>query len=148
MTPAMQTKSHENLTESDLPALAREYAPLWLRPGIIVALHGDLGAGKTAFVRAFIREVCSASDMAVPSPTFTLVQEYALPEITIYHYDLYRMADASELMELNWQQACAEGLVFVEWPERAAGNLPPHFNFYITDGDSDNARRITVEFPQ
>ncbi len=148
MTPLMQTKSHEYLQETDLPAFAREYAENWLKPGTVVALQGDLGAGKTAFVRAFLRAVSGTPDLMVPSPTFTLVQQYDLPQITIYHYDLYRMADSSELVELNWQQACSEGLVFVEWPERAGKMLPPHFNITITDGNSDATRNITVEFPQ
>lgn len=145
MTPQAQTKSHKYLQESDLPAFAREYAANWLKPGTVVALHGDLGAGKTAFVRAFIREVMGAPDMAVPSPTFTLMQQYELPDITIYHYDLYRLSDPSELGELNFDQACAEGLTFIEWPERA-GKLLPHYSVTITDGDKDDTRNITVEF--
>lgn len=147
MTPQAQTKNHEYLQESGLPQFAREYAELWLKPGTIVALHGDLGAGKTALVRAFIREVLGAPDMPVPSPTFTLMQQYELPQLTIYHYDLYRLSDRSELAELNFDQACAEGLVFVEWPERA-GKLPPHFNVYISDGNDANTRSVTVEAPR
>ncbi|HCM83042.1 MAG TPA: tRNA (adenosine(37)-N6)-threonylcarbamoyltransferase complex ATPase subunit type 1 TsaE [Rhodospirillaceae bacterium] len=146
MTPNMQTKTHEYLHENDLPELAREYAGLWLKPGTVVALHGDLGTGKTALVRAFIRMILDAPDMAVPSPTFTLLQQYDLPDLVIYHYDLYRMTNADELIELNWAQATAEGLVFVEWPERAGKLLPPHFAVHISDANAVDFRNITVAF--
>lgn len=142
----MQTKTHEYLHESDLPALAREYRDLWLKPGTVVALHGDLGAGKTAFVRAFVREVMGA-ETPVPSPTFTLVQPYETGDVTIHHYDLYRLADISELTELNWQAACGEGLVFVEWPERAGNLLPPHWRVEISDGDAADTRMVKITPP-
>ncbi len=142
----MQTKTHQYLRETDLPQLAKSLAEQWLTPGTVVALHGDLGAGKTAFVRAFIRVVVG-EDIAVPSPTFTLVQPYETDNVTIYHYDLYRLSDVSELVELNWQAACAEGLVFVEWPERAGRALPPHWRVEISDGDSDDTRAIKITPP-
>jgi len=142
----MQTKTHQYLHETDLPELAREYAPLWLTPGTVVALHGDLGAGKTAFVRAFIREICGGN-IAVPSPTFTLVQPYETSVLTIYHYDLYRLTDASELTELNWTDALSNGLVFVEWPERAGNQMPPHWRVEITDGDNVDTRSIKITLP-
>lgn len=144
----MQTKTHQYLQENDLAAFAREYAPQWLRPGTVVALHGDLGAGKTALVRGFLRAVMQDNEMKVPSPTFTLVQEYEAPAITIYHYDLYRMADAGELTELNWQQATSDGLAFVEWPERAGAHLPPHWRVTIQDTERDNHRHVIVEAPR
>jgi len=142
----MQTKTHQYLHETDLPELARTYAPQWLRPGTVVALHGDLGAGKTAFVRAFIREVCGA-DTPVPSPTFTLVQPYETPALNIYHYDLYRLSDVSELTEVDWTAATTEGLVFVEWPERAGNQIPPHWRVEILDGDSNDTRTIKITAP-
>jgi len=142
----MQTKTHQYLHETALPELAREYAPQWLKPGTVVALHGDLGAGKTAFVRAFIREICGA-ETAVPSPTFTLVQPYEADALTIYHCDLYRLSDMSELTELDWTDATSTGLVFVEWPERAGDQMPPHWRVEISDGDSDDTRSIKITPP-
>ena len=143
----MQTKTPLYLHESDLPGLARAYAPLWLQPGTVVALYGDLGAGKTAFVRAFLREILGA-ETAVPSPTFTIVQPYETQALTIYHYDLYRLSDVSELTELDWGTATAEGLVFVEWPERAECALPPHWRVEIIDGDSADTRRFVLIPPE
>ena len=91
-----------------------------------VALHGGLGAGKTEFARAVIREFCGA-DTIVPSPTFTLMQEYESrnPEFRISHFDLYRIKDASELEEIGFFDAIEENVVLVEWPEIAAKFLPP-----------------------
>lgn len=143
----MQTKTYENLTEADLSALAADYAPLWLQPGTVVALHGDLGAGKTALVRAFIRHILGA-ETPVPSPTFTLVQPYETPDVTVSHYDLYRLSDASELGELNWEAATAEGLVFVEWPQRAGRALPRHhWQVEISDGHAADMRRVRIRPP-
>jgi MurNAc alpha-1-phosphate uridylyltransferase len=139
----MQTKTYPNLRETDLPKLAAEYAPLWLRPGTVVALHGDLGMGKSAIVRAFIRHVIGA-DTAVPSPTFTLVQPYETDSVTIYHYDLYRLSSATELTELNWAAATLDGLVFVEWPERTGASLPQHWRIEIIDGDMPDTRNVKI----
>jgi tRNA threonylcarbamoyl adenosine modification protein YjeE len=95
-----------------------------LRPGDVLALSGDLGAGKSTLARALIRAVADDPGLDVPSPTFTLVQSYD-GRVPIHHFDLYRLADASELDELGFDEALAQGAVLVEWPERAADCLPP-----------------------
>ena len=102
------------------PISARRLAP-WLKVGDVVALHGDLGAGKTAFARALIR-VLAGADEEVPSPTFTLVQTYDAPMGPIFHFDLYRIVSPDELTEIGWDEALADGLfVLVEWPEPRGG---------------------------
>jgi tRNA threonylcarbamoyladenosine biosynthesis protein TsaE len=148
MTAILQMKTHNALHENDLPALAQHYLDRWLKAGTVVALQGDLGAGKTAWVRAFLRTAFAAPDMPVPSPTFTIVQEYVHPAIMIYHYDLYRLSHASELVELNFADTCAHGLVFIEWPQRAEKLLPPHWLVTITDGDSHATRNFLLEPPR
>jgi tRNA threonylcarbamoyl adenosine modification protein YjeE len=82
----------------------------------VVALSGELGAGKTALARAILRGrgVCGH----VPSPTFTLVQAYETPGLTVHHFDLYRIERASELSELGLDDAIEGGAVLIEWPER------------------------------
>jgi tRNA threonylcarbamoyl adenosine modification protein YjeE len=109
--------------------LARNLAPL-LRRGDVLALQGDLGAGKTSFARALLRALGVEGD--VPSPTFTLVQIYDTPAFSIHHFDLYRLKDSSELDELGWDEVLVSGVTLVEWPERAAnrltqGSLTLHF---------------------
>src|ERR1043165_2743994 len=76
-----------------------------LKPGDLVTLSGDLGAGKTAFARALIRHLAEDPAMEVPSPTFTLVQTYMLPRFTVVHADLYRVTHAGELAELGVDEA-------------------------------------------
>ena len=87
-----------------------------LRPGDVVALAGDLGAGKTALARAILRGLGVAGH--VPSPTFTLVQSYETPGLTVHHFDLYRIEDESELRELGLEEAKEDGAVLIEWPDR------------------------------
>lgn len=93
-----------------------------LRPGDLVALHGDLGAGKTTLARGLIRALAGDPGLDVPSPTFTLVQAYD-GRLPVQHVDLYRIGDASELDELGLDEALAQGAVLVEWPERAGDRL-------------------------
>jgi tRNA threonylcarbamoyl adenosine modification protein YjeE len=96
-----------------------------LEPGDLVTLSGDLGAGKTTFARALIRHYAEDETIEVPSPTFTLVQIYELPSRTIVHADLYRIAGSAELAELGFDDLPDEAIVLMEWPDRAAGLLPP-----------------------
>jgi N-acetylmuramate 1-kinase len=95
-----------------------------LEPGDLITLSGDLGAGKTAFARALIRHLLADDTIEVPSPTFTLVQNYELPRFTLVHGDLYRVASAAELSELGFEDLPDQAVVLVEWPDRAAGSLP------------------------
>jgi tRNA threonylcarbamoyl adenosine modification protein YjeE len=96
-----------------------------LTRGDVVTLTGDLGVGKTAFARALIRTLAADAYLEVPSPTFTLVQIYELPRITVVHADLYRVRDAGELTELGLDEMPAGAIMLIEWPERAARMLPP-----------------------
>jgi len=95
-----------------------------LKPGDLVTLSGDLGAGKTAFARALIRHLAGDETLDVPSPTFTLVQTYALPRFAVVHADLYRVTHAGELAELGVDEAAENAVVLLEWPDRAAEVLP------------------------
>jgi len=121
-----------DLSLPDAAATARLGAALAavLRAGDVVALYGDLGAGKTALARALIRALPgpdgpeAAAVEEVPSPTFTLVQTYERDPAPVWHFDLYRIEDPAEIDELGFAEALADGIVLVEWPERLGDRLP------------------------
>lgn len=104
-------------------ALARDLARL-LIPGDFITLGGDLGAGKTAFVRALLRVLADDPELEVPSPTFTLIQMYDTPRMPVVHADLYRIRGQSELEELGWEEAGPDSLLLIEWPDRLGDFLP------------------------
>lgn len=102
--------------ETATAALAARIAAV-LRPGDLVLLEGDLGAGKTALARGIIRALSSDPQLEVPSPSFALVQPYVAGRWSILHADLYRLQAANEIDELGLLDRTDE-LVLVEWPER------------------------------
>jgi tRNA threonylcarbamoyladenosine biosynthesis protein TsaE len=116
------------------------------RSGDVIALSGDLGSGKTAFARGFIRALTTPSE-EVPSPTFTLVQTYSTNGHTIYHFDFYRIDDPEEAWEIGIEEAFAGGIALIEWPERL-GRLLPVDRLDIclerAAGTSGTERRITL----
>lgn len=124
-------------------ALAEKIAQV-SQPGDLITLDGDLGAGKSHFARAFIRALCGAG-IAVPSPTFALIQSYDGPSFPLHHFDLYRLEAPEELEELGLWDALDTGLCLIEWPDRAAGLLPQTgLRIAITPGDTDEAREIAL----
>ena len=123
MAPLCETFRRE-FPLPDLDATTRLGAGIaaGLKPGMVVALWGDLGSGKTTLARAILRALGVTED--VPSPTFTLVQSYDTHP-PVAHYDLYRLKNPREVAELGFDDALAEGAALVEWPERAPEILPP-----------------------
>jgi len=103
-------------------ALAARVAAL-ARPGDAVLLAGDLGAGKSAFARAFLRAAAGDAGLEVPSPTFTLVQSYETRRGVVHHFDLWRLDGPGALAELGWDEMLRD-IVLVEWPDRL-GDLQP-----------------------
>ncbi len=111
-----------------------------LKLGDVVGLKGDLGAGKTTLARAIIRAAAGDPDLIVPSPTFTLVETYDTPNGAYWHFDLYRLDDPEQVYELGWEEALAEGIVLLEWPERLGPLLPQHLSVTLEmDGDGRRA---------
>ena len=117
-----------------------------LRPGDVVALSGDLGAGKTTLARAMLKARGLAGE--APSPTFAIVQPYAPPEVDlpIAHVDLYRIERADELIELGLDDYRHDGALLIEWPERLGTQGWPGMLMLAISGDGD-ARVLTAEVP-
>ncbi len=99
--------------------LARE-----LTPGLTLYLEGDLGAGKTTLVRGLLRALGHGG--RVKSPTYTLAETYSLPAFELYHFDLYRLHDPREWLDAGFRDVSGgQAVSLIEWPEKAAGWLPP-----------------------
>jgi tRNA threonylcarbamoyladenosine biosynthesis protein TsaE len=130
--------------EAATAGLAARLAAI-VSPGDVIALSGDLGAGKTTFARAFIR-ARGAPDRDIPSPTFTLLQVYEAPGAAIWHFDCYRLAAPEEAWELGIEEAFASGISLVEWPDRL-GPLLPRRRLRVTldFADRPDARRAVVD---
>jgi len=114
-----------------------------LRPGDVVALSGDLGAGKTTFVRAVVAAL-HGSDAAVSSPTFVFRQRYpGTPPVE--HLDVYRVDDPAEAADLGLEDAFAPDVItIVEWPERVPGLVPPGAIRVTIAGSGDAPRHVRI----
>jgi len=111
--------------------------------GDAILLEGPLGAGKTAFARAFLRAATGDPALDVPSPSYTLVQTYDTPRFRAHHFDLWRLDGPAALGELGWDDARAD-LVLVEWPDRL-GPLRPHDALTIAlEPAGEERRRATL----
>jgi len=125
-------------------ALARELAKE-LKPGDVVCLEGDLGAGKTTFTQGLAAAMGVAG--RVTSPTFCIVQEHRADTRLLVHMDLYRLSDESDVEAIGWEDYLAKGAVIaVEWPERAGSLIPSnarHVVFHHMDGEEN--RKIAID---
>jgi tRNA threonylcarbamoyl adenosine modification protein YjeE len=111
----------------------------------IFLLYGDLGTGKTTFSRFFIREFLNAPNLNVTSPTFTLIQTYGEPPEEIWHIDLYRIQDPSEIYNLGLEDIYGNALMLIEWPERFGNQIPSGNITRLDFSISEKARRLNVK---
>jgi tRNA threonylcarbamoyladenosine biosynthesis protein TsaE len=137
----MATRTIISTSEAETEAAGRDVAGT-LVAGDVLLLYGDLGAGKTAFVRGLAEGLGVPSD-AVSSPTFTLIQEYRGGRLTLFHVDLYRITDPREFDELGLDEIAVDGVLAIEWAERLP--VPPPDSVRISiEHAGDDVRRVTI----
>lgn len=137
----MEYLSHN---EAETEALGEQLAAA-LSPGTVVAYQGGLGMGKTAFTRGLARGLGYKG--RVTSPTFTIVNEYEGGRLPLFHFDMYRLADADALFDIGWEDYLDRGGVCaVEWSEQVSEALPPD-TIYVTlaRGSGEKSRTITIK---
>lgn len=136
-------KTVQSSSPDETIRIAKEFAQT-VEPGDVICLEGNLGAGKTQFVRGFVQGVGLPGDI-VSSPTFTIINEYD-GELPIFHFDCYRLEDVKEALEIGAEEYLyGDGVCVIEWPDRITDLLPPtskHVNFSIT---GKNKREISFQ---
>ncbi len=143
VVPPLAERGHLVLDEEELRTWGRELGRA-SAPPLLITLTGDLGAGKTTLTQA----ICDGYGVTGPvtSPTFALVHQYTAPRSTVYHVDLYRLDDPSQLTNIGWDDILSDhALVIVEWPERAGTRLPAdHLPIDIDYAAGDPDRRLLL----
>ncbi len=135
---------HYSASEQETEALGEALVGR-LSPGAVVAFTGDLGAGKTAFVRGMARGL--GITQRVTSPTFTIVNEYEGGRLPLFHFDLYRLGSSDELFDIGWEDFLRRGgICAVEWSENVTDALEPDTVFIdIRRGETPDSRVITIK---
>ena len=128
--------------EADTIQCAENFAKK-LKGHEVIALDGTLGMGKTVFVRAVIQALTNQKT-EVPSPTFTLLQTYDTAKGTLYHFDFYRLKNPEEAFEIGIEDAFADGICFIEWPEKI-GSLLPKNAIHIVFTNTPKGRQIEIK---
>ena len=143
VVPPLAARGRLTLTEEEMKHWGRELGEA-IVPPLVVSLSGDLGAGKTTLTQA-ICEGYGVSE-SVTSPTYALVHRYESEKSPVFHVDLYRLDNESQLTNIGWDDLVAErALIIVEWPERAGDRMPDdhlHIDIEYLEGDAD--RRVLL----
>jgi len=143
VVPPLAARAHVAMTRGELVAWGEAFGRA-ATPPLLIALAGDLGAGKTTLAQA----ICAGYGVTEPvtSPTFALVHRYDAPRSPVYHLDLYRIERPSELVNLGWDEiTLSHALVIVEWPERAGDLIPAgHVAIDLEYAPSDPERRVLL----
>ncbi len=131
-------------TPSETETVGRALAKT-LQPSDLVVLTGPLGAGKTCFIKGVALGL-GVDEEAVKSPSFTLVNEY-YGRLPLFHFDLYRLKEPSELYQIGWDDyLLRDGVVVVEWGEKAEGYLPPERIDITIDIIDEHTRKIQIDY--
>lgn len=141
IVPPRAAQGHLALSQAELVDWGERFGRVASAP-LVVAISGELGAGKTTLVQAICRGYGVTED--VTSPTFALVHRYQSPRSAVYHLDLYRLKSATELQNIGWDDLIGEdALVLIEWPERAGERIPhDHAPISLQHLPGDDSRRV------
>ena len=138
--------THTSYSEEETREIATRLAQE-MTPGMVVAMVGDLGAGKTCFVRGMARALGVPEEVPVTSPTFAIMNVYDQGRLPVYHFDLYRLADEDELEAVGFRDYVGgAGVAVIEWADRIPDVMPQGSIWVrISDGVEPNERTIIVE---
>ena len=139
-------RTFEITSQQEMTAFASKLATV-LAPGSAVLLSGPIGAGKTHLARGIIQALLPSHE-DIPSPTYTLVQSYDTGDFEIWHADLYRLADSSELVELGLDEAFDTSIVIIEWPDRLPADMVPTTAISIEIRLKGEIRSLVVSAPE
>ncbi len=132
--------------ENDTKAFAKNLAKVLTIKDVVV-LTGELGSGKTKFVEGFLSYFNLQNEIS--SPTFTIVNEYKNDNISIYHFDVYRLNDSSEFYEIGGEEYFEKGICLIEWGELIQDALPSNYiHIYFKKDESDTVRILNIDFPE
>ena len=132
-------------TESIGQSLARSVSSSRPNTPCFIALYGDLGAGKTAFVRGFVSVLSSGS--RVKSPTYTIVNEYRRGSYPVFHFDLYRVEDPDELDSIGFDEYLQNGICIAEWSEHLGDRCPPDAISVTITKTGEETRSVALSLP-
>ena len=133
-------------SKEETQLFGREFAKK-LQGGQVFALVGEVGCGKTEFVRGVLAEI--AAEIVVSSPTFSIVNSYETAKFNIYHFDFYRIKNINELFEIGFDEYFTENsVVFIEWADMFPQALPKGFETIKFEALSENEREISFNFQQ
>ena len=132
--------------ESSTAKFARKFSKV-LKVGDVVLLHGEIGAGKTTFIRYLINSLEKKNKVKlgeITSPTFSILNEYEIQNITIRHYDLFRIKDSSEIKNIGIYENIHDFITFIEWPNKIEKKIKKKYNLYFKYNSKLNMRSLEV----
>ena len=132
--------------ESSTAKFARKFSKV-LKVGDVVLLHGEIGAGKTTFIRYLINSLEKKNRVKlgeITSPTFSILNEYEIKNITIRHYDLFRIKDSSEIKNIGIYENIHDFITFIEWPDKIVKKIKKKYNLYFKYNSKLNMRSLEV----
>ena len=132
--------------ESSTAKFARKFSKI-LKVGDVVLLHGEIGAGKTTFIRYLINSLEKKNKVKlgeITSPTFSILNEYEIKNITIRHYDLFRIKDSNEIKNIGIYENIHDFITFIEWPDKIQKKIKKKYNLYFKYNSKLNMRSLEV----